>query len=54
MTNAVMKTEASRAVREKGARVFPISPPLYFGESYLGGRYGSVYADYRPRVRRLP
>ncbi len=39
MTNAVKKAEASPLVREKGARVFPIPPPLYYGAAFAGGMF---------------
>lgn len=39
MTNAVKKAEASPSAREKGARVFPIPPPLYYGAAFAGGMF---------------
>jgi protein-S-isoprenylcysteine O-methyltransferase Ste14 len=39
MTNAIKRTEASPPAREKGARVFPIPPPLYYGAAFAGGMF---------------
>ena len=37
MMNAMKATETSPPVMEKGARVFPIPPPLYYGAAFAGG-----------------
>ncbi|CAA9260058.1 MAG: hypothetical protein AVDCRST_MAG76-2776 [uncultured Acidimicrobiales bacterium] len=39
MTNAVKTPEAKKPVRKKGAEVFPIPPPLYYGAAFAGGRF---------------
>ena len=39
MTNAIKRTEASPPVRAKGARVFPIPPPLYYGAAFACGMF---------------
>lgn len=51
MTNAVKKAEMSAPVREKGARVFPIPPPLYYGAAFAGGMvlHGAVPLEVQAR-----
>ncbi len=39
MTNAVKQDAPSRPVKEVGARVFPIPPPLYYGAAFAGGMF---------------
>jgi protein-S-isoprenylcysteine O-methyltransferase Ste14 len=39
MTDAVMRADARSPVREKGARVFPVPPPLYYGAAFAGGMF---------------